>query len=112
MTTRRFLLLQRGNPAGQSPPSPAQMQEMHAAFYAWKARFKDNIAELGGRLAPSGKVLTAMGTIDGPLIESKEIVGGYMIVVADDYERALEVAQGCPGLIGPGSSCEIREIIG
>jgi hypothetical protein len=112
MPTRRFLLLQRGVPGKQTPPSPAQMQEMHATFNAWKERFKDNIAEMGGRLAPSGKVLTTSGAMDGPLIESKEIIGGYMIVVADSYERALEIAQGCPGLIAPGSSCEIREIIG
>jgi hypothetical protein len=108
---RRYLLLQRGTPGKQEPPSPAQMQEMYAAFNAWKERFKDNIVEMGGRLAPGGKVLTVSGVMDGPLVESKEIIGGYMIVVAAGYDRALEVAQGCPGLIAPGSSCEIREIM-
>jgi hypothetical protein len=35
-----------------------------------------------------------------------------MVVVAESYEQALEVARGCPGLIAPGSSCEIRELAG
>jgi hypothetical protein len=30
----------------------------------------------------------------------------------ESYEQALEVARGCPGLIAPGSSCEIRELAG
>ena len=57
-----------------------------------------------------GKVLTAAGVKDGPLVETKEVIGGYMIVEAESYERALEIARECPGLIRPGSSCEAREI--
>ena len=101
-----------GAPTPSESASPTQMQEMYAAFNAWREKFKDNIVEMGGRLAPGGKVLTVSGTIDGPLIEAKEIVGGYMIVAAESYDRALEVAVGCPGLIRDGSSCEVREIIG
>jgi hypothetical protein len=88
------------------------MQDMYGSFNAWKEKFKANIVDMGGRLTPGGKVLTASGVMDGPLIEAKEIVGGFMVVVAESYDRALEVARGCPGLIGPGSSCEIREIAG
>lgn len=110
MAKRKFLLLQRGT-ADQKLPSPAQMQEMYTAFNAWKEKFKDNILEMGGRLAPGGKVLTTSGVMDGPMVEAKEIVGGYMVVVAEDYDRALEVAGGCPGLIRPGSRCEVREIM-
>lgn len=112
MPSRKFLLLQRGVPGKHEPPSPAQMQEMYAAFTAWKEKFKANIVAMGGKLAPGGKVLTASGVMDGPLIEAKEIVGGYMVVAAESYDLALEVALECPGLIRPGSSCEIREIMG
>ena len=41
--------------------------------------------------------MTASGVTDGPFVEAKEIVGGYMIVAAESYERALEVATGRPG---------------
>ena len=114
MATRKYLLMQRGAADAPKPSesaSPAEMQEMYAAFTAWKKQFKDDIVEMGGRLAPAGKVLTTSGVMDGPLVEAKEIVGGYMIVAAESYDRALEVAAGCPGLIRPGSSCEVREII-
>jgi hypothetical protein len=67
---------------------------------------------MGGKLLPGGKVVTGAGVSDGPFIEAKEIVGGYMVVVAENYERALEVARESPGLISPGSSIEIREIAG
>ena len=109
--SQRYLLLQRGVPGERVPPSPAQMQEMYAAFNAWKERFKDNIVEMGGRLAPGGKVVAMSGVMDGPLIEAKEIIGGYMVVIAEGYEGAIEIAKGCPGLIAPQSSCEIRAIM-
>ena len=112
MAAQKYLLLQRGVPGERVAPSPAEMREMYAAFNAWTEKFKDKILEMGGKLAPGGKVVAASGVMDGPLIEAKEIVGGYMVVVADSYEDAIEVARGCPGLIGPRSSCEIRAIMG
>lgn len=48
------------------PPSPARMQEMFAVWNAWKAKFNDNVVDMGGKLKPSGKVLTASGAMDGP----------------------------------------------
>jgi hypothetical protein len=86
------------------------MQEMYAAFNAWKEKFQANILDMGGKLSPGGKIVTASGVTDGPFIESKEIVGGYMLVAAESYERAIEVAKECPGVLSPGSSVEVREI--
>jgi hypothetical protein len=88
------------------------MQEMYAVFSAWKEKFKANIVDMGGKLLPGGKILTASGVTDGPFIEAKEIVGGYMVVLAEDYERALQVARESPGIGMPGSSIEVRELAG
>jgi hypothetical protein len=108
---KKYLLIQRSQRGGErQPPSPAQMQEMFAVFNAWKEKFKDNIIDMGGKLSADGKVVTAAGATDGPFIESKEIVGGFMIVAAETYERAMEVAREGPGVMMPGSSVEIREI--
>jgi hypothetical protein len=109
---QKYLLLQRSTPGSHEPPSPAEMQAMYAAFDAWMAKFKDNIVHLGGKLNRGGKVLSAAGVSDGPFVEAKEVIGGFMIVAAESYEQALEVARECPGLIAPGSSCEIRELAG
>ena len=111
MATKKYLLIQRSAPGKREPPSPAQMQQMFAAFGAWKERFKDNILDMGGKLSSGGKVVTASAVTDGPFVESKEIVGGYMFVAADGYERAVEVARESPGVMAPGSSIEVREIV-
>ena len=110
MPNRKYPLIQRSAPGKQEAPSPAQMKEMFALFNAWQEKFKDNIADMGGKLKSGGRLLTAAGLTDGPFTEAKEIVGGFMTVVAESYERAVEVARECPGLIRPGSSVEIREI--
>jgi hypothetical protein len=110
VTTQKYLVILRTVPGKQEPPSPAQMQEMYAAFNAWKDKFKANIMEMGGKLKPGGRILRTSGVTDGPFAEAKEVVGGYMVVAAENYEGAVEVASGCPGVVRPGSSVEIREI--
>jgi len=110
MPMQRYLFIRRSSGGAQERPAPAQ-QEMYAAFGAWQEKFKANIVDMGGRLKPGGKVVRASGVTDGPFAEAKELVGGFMIVSAESYERALEVARAMPGWTS-GSSIEIREIAG
>ena len=84
------------------------MEQMYAKFNAWKEKFQHNIVDMGGQLG-GGRVVTSDGVTDGPFVEAKEVVGGYMIVAADSMEQAVEVAQESPGVM-PGSSVEVREI--
>jgi hypothetical protein len=86
------------------------MEEIYAKFNAWKAKFQQNIVDMGGKLNGGGKVLTSEGATDGPFVEAKEVVGGFMILAANDVEEAMDVARKCPGAVMPGSSLEIREI--
>ena len=113
MPTKKYMCIQRSprrTGDASSPPSPAQMQEMFASFNAWKDKYKDHIVDMGGKLMPGGKILSAAGVTDGPFVEVKEIVGGFMIIAADSLELALEVARQSPGLMSPGSSIELREL--
>ena len=48
--------------------------------------------------------------MDGPYAETKEVVGGFMVIAADNYDEAVTVARECPGVMRPGTSLEIREI--
>jgi hypothetical protein len=107
----QYLCLQRSLPGGDQTrdrPSPAQMQAMYAQFNEWRERFQANLTDLGGRLG-AGRLVTTQPT-DGPLVEVKELVGGYMIVTAASLDEAIEVASACPGLLGPGSGVEVIEI--
>ena len=106
----RYLCIQRSQPGGKrEKPSPAQMEEMYAKFQAWKEKFEKNIVDMGGKLG-SGKVVTSKGAMDGPFVEAKEVVGGFMIVSAESLDEAITVASGCPGLVRRGSGVEVIEI--
>jgi len=85
------------------------MQAMYEKFNAWREKFQANLFDMGGRLG-AGKVVTTEPPPDGPFVEAKELVGGYMIVSAASLEEAVEVARGCPGLVRPGSGVEVIEI--
>ena len=103
----KYLCLQRSLPGGTDErPSPAQMQAMYARFSTWQEQFKANLVDLGGKLG-NGKLVTAERVADGPFVEVKELVGGYMIISASSLEEAITVAQACPGLVGPGSGVEV-----
>lgn len=111
MPSQKYLFLHR-SPADQQPPSPARMQEMFAVWKAWMEKFKSQVVDMGAKLSSSGRVLTGSGVMDGPLVETKEIIGGYMIVSADSYEAALEMAREMFAMMGPGTRIEIRELAG
>ncbi|MGF1467959.1 MAG: YciI family protein [Sandaracinaceae bacterium] len=109
----RFLCLQRtlatGPGEAADEPSPARMQELYAQFGAWRDTFKAQLVDMGGKLG-DGRLVTDASPADGPFVEVKELVGGYMIVEADTVEGAIEVARACPGLVSARSGCEVIEI--
>ncbi|MDP1676341.1 MAG: YciI family protein [Bacteroidota bacterium] len=112
MPKQKYLCIQRsqmGKLGKGEKPSPAQMEEMYTIFNAWKEKYQKNIVDMGGRLM-AGKTVTSEGAKDGPFVEAKEMIGGYMIVSAESLEEAIEIARQCPGVVMPGSSVEVREI--
>lgn len=108
----KYLCLQRPLPNSGAPterPSPAQMQEMYAKFNEWRAQFQNNLVDPGGKLGGS-RVATASPSTDGPLVEVKELVGGYMILSAANLDEAVQIARACPGLVNDASGVEVVEI--
>ncbi len=110
MSKQKYLCIQRSQGGKCEPPSPADMEKMFAVFNAWREKYQDNLIDMGGKLNESGKVVSADGATDGPFVETKEIVGGYMIIAAESMEEAMEVVRESPGVGMPGSSVEIRPI--
>ena len=113
MSKHKYLVLFRNQPTGgRGGPSPEQMQQMFAAYKAWMEKFKDDILDIGDKLKSDGRVVSASGVADGPFVEAKEVVGGYMIVSAETYDGAVGVVRACPAVHVPGALLEIREMAG
>jgi hypothetical protein len=47
---------------------------------------------------------------DGPYAETKDTIGGYLIVEARDLEQAVELTKGCP-LFDRDGLIEVRPIL-
>lgn len=48
--------------------------------------------------------------LDGPFVESKEILGGVIVLEADSLDQALEIAAGWPSLeIYPGARVDVMQ---
>lgn len=112
--SQKFLFLYR-SPVASTPakaPSPEDMQAMFTAWNAWKAKFSQEIVDIGDGLKPGGAFYKAGTVTDGPFIEAKEVMGGYSIISAPSLARAIEVAKECPMNATPGGSIEIREMAG
>jgi hypothetical protein len=71
----------------------------------------------GGPLAPSAEARTVRrrgGThevTDGPYSESKEVVGGFIVIEAEDRDAAAAVAEDWPYLPGGSGGVEVRRIL-
>ena len=115
--TAKYLFLHRAPIAPaqgeqqQGQPSPEQMQAMFAKWNAWKEKFKDHIVDWGDKLKAEGKVVGTSGVSDGPFVEAKEIIGGFMIVSAESLDAAAVIAQEMP-VMRQGARIEVREMAG
>jgi hypothetical protein len=106
-----YILLFRGG-LDFSTATPEQLQQAMSKWKTWVDELKNNGKYNGGnRLTKNGSVITGSKkqVSDGPYTESKEIVGGYISVIVESKEEAIEIAQGCPIFIYDGE-VEIREV--
>lgn len=107
----KFLFVYRSS-AQQSAeqPSPEQMQEIMGQWGKWMEKVGAALVDGGDGLMPTGKVVNGGAVTDGPFIEAKELVGGFSIVEADDYDGAVAYAKSCPA--AENGSVEVRELAG
>lgn len=110
MSKQKYLCVVRSESGKCEESSPAQMEENYSKFNAWKAKFQENIVDMGGPLKADGKVVTSESVTDGPFVELKEILGGYMMIEASSMDEAVEIVSESPPMWSPSSSVEIREI--
>lgn len=92
--------------------SPLELQESMGRWRAWMAGLSTKGQLKGGEpLADGGRLLTGkkQTVTDGPFGETKDIVGGYLVITARDLDAATETARGCP-IFERDGSVEVREL--
>jgi hypothetical protein len=100
----KFMLIVHETPGGFSKLSPSEIQHVIEKYQAWSDKMRasgrvvssEKLREEGGRVLSlrQGK----LSAVDGPYAEAKEVVGGYMVFRAENYDEALELVRDCPHL--------------
>jgi hypothetical protein len=110
-----YLLLLHQNANRPRPSSPDAFLAVTKEYMAWTDRIRaEGRHKAGDKLTDdAGKVITPQSgrpsVTDGPYAESKEVVGGYYIISASDYDDACNLAATCPHLKF-GGRIEVRQI--
>lgn len=91
------------------------MEEIGLWWEKWAQAGK--VIEGGAELQPASTAKTIKNgadgrptVTDGPYLEIKEIVGGFVNIVADDIDEAVAVASAWPG-IAVGDLIEVRPVM-
>lgn len=109
----KFLYLIRGGHENAQKMSPEEMQGHMQTWTSWMKSMADKGQFVDGLpLANEGKCVRNGGEIisDGPYPEGKELVGGYLIINAENLDHAVEISKECP-VYEYGGLVEIREIV-
>ena len=114
-----MLLIHQGTtPTPRSPDEWAKLseEEQQAVFADYQAINENSGVTPGLQLdepdtattvrVEDGKTLTT----DGPFVETKEALGGYLIFEADDLDAAIELAARIPAA-RLGGAIEVRPIV-
>jgi hypothetical protein len=109
----QYLLLLYDDPSGWAKLSPDEMQKALEKYMAWGQK---PFMVRGVRLAEdAGRVIRSQGgkprATDGPYSETKEVLGGYYLIEAANYDEAVQRAMDHPHL-EHGGTIEIRQTWG
>jgi hypothetical protein len=109
----QFMLLLYDDPSGWSKLSPEEMQKAIEKYVAWtKKPFNVDSKRLG---PDPGKVMRSHNgtprTTDGPYSETKEVLGGFYLIDAANYDEAVARTADHPHL-EYGGTIEVRQLFG
>ena len=98
----RYILLLHEAASQDAELSPEEMQKVIQEYVAWSKKIQAEGHHLGGeKLGNEGgrwiqRDDEAIRVVDGPYTEAKEVISGFFMIQADDYDQAVEIAQECP----------------
>ena len=90
-----------------------ELEQYVTQNHAWLEHLMTSGKAKGGQaLARSGAIVSGKNgrsITDGPFAESKEVVGGYLLLNISTFEEALAIAKTCPALAF-GGKVEVRPL--
>ena len=111
---KEFLLVfRRDFVSTEQQPSPEQLQAMMKPWQDWMGSIaaQGKLVNSGNRLSSEGRVVNKEQVVtDGPYVETKEAIGGYIIIKAGTIDEAAELSKGCP-ILQIGGNVEVRVIV-
>jgi len=112
-TTNNFMLLYR-EIHWEKNMTPDQVKDVSERIMLWYENLlQRGIAKTGHPLHSEGRILSGrpgQPVTDGPFIEGKEAIGGFVWITADSLDAAAEIAKGNPAL-AYGLTIEVREVV-
>jgi hypothetical protein len=104
-----LLIFRRDVVTKEAQPSPEEMQASVKRWQDWLGGIaaQGKMVSKPGRWDGAGKVVRQSIVTNGPYAEVKESIGGVIIIKAENYDEATEIAKGCPILLW-GGNVEIR----
>lgn len=109
---KRFMLLIREDLGRLEQLSQDQMEMEIAEMNDWvKELTKFDNFEAGEPLENEVKLVGKFVATDGPFVEAKDGISGYMIIRAMDIDQASEIANQCPHVLNGTISIEVRPIM-
>lgn len=108
-----YMLIFLGADYSEMNLSPEQIQGRMTKWMAWNEKMeKQGIMKSGNALHSEGRRVSGpeRTVTDRAATELKELIGGYYVIQAKDFDAAIEISQDFPDF-DLGGIVEIREIM-
>lgn len=108
---KQYLCMMRGGDAREVNASQEQHDEHMAKWGAYMGNLAQNGNLAGGMpLQQDGRLMTKDGAKEEVWGSGSDIVGGYLLINANDYNQAVELTKACP-IFEHDGTVEIREVL-
>lgn len=112
----KYMMIFRNTPVSEDAYAQMSPEQMQAEIEKWNT-WIGGIAAQGkligsDALENTGKIVTGAKRVitDGPYVESKELVSGYLLMHAENEQDAVENSKGCP-IFEIDGSVEVRKLM-
>jgi len=111
----KFMIIVKATPDSEAGRFPDDSEKLFEAM----ADYHEQLAQAGVLLDAAGLQPSSKGwrirydgerrtVVDGPFIESKELIAGYTLIQVRNRDEALEWARRFPNPVGKGKAAEIE----